>query len=141
MQLINKNGRIIIILDGIELGGVYYGMRRGRATLQPTGILIEAGNIVTVTFADARLKDEFIVDKDFLIIKRRWTILRPGRWQLLFNYQPSADLEQWLVPSIMYDKNKMGEGRFPRGGIEKGWSFREDRIPIPSCSILHDGSQ
>ena len=41
----------------------------------------------------------------------------------------------------MYDKNEMGEGRFPRGGIEKGWSFREDRISIPSCSILHDGAQ
>jgi len=140
MQLINKNGRVQIIRDGIELGCVDYGMRRGRSTLQPGEILIESGNIITVTFADACLKDEFIVDKDLIKIKRRWTILRSGRWQLLFNYQPSADLEQWLVPSVMYDRNEMGEGRFPRGGVEKGWSFREDRIPIPSCSILHDGS-
>jgi hypothetical protein len=40
----------------------------------------------------------------------------------------------------MCDRNEIGEGSFPRGGVEKGWSFREDRIAIPSCSILHDGS-
>jgi len=109
--------------------------------MQPGGILMEAGNVITVTFAGAQLIDEFTAGKDFITIKRRWTVTSPGKWQLLFNYQPSADLENWLVPSVMYDKNKMGEGRFPRGGIEKGWSFREDRIPVPSCSILHDGSQ
>jgi hypothetical protein len=140
MQLINKNGCIIIIRDGIELGGVYYGMRRGTVTLEPGEILIDAGNVITVTFAGAQLQDEFVTGKDFLTIKRRWTVTAPGRWQLLFNYQPSADLRHWLVPSVMYDKNEMGEGSFPRGGVEKGWSFREDRIPIPSCSILHDGS-
>ena len=140
MQLINKNGRIIIIHDGVELGLIYYGMRRGTVTLEPRVILIDAGNVITVTFASAQLKDEFITGKDFLTIKRRWTVNAPGRWQLLFNYQPSPDLPHWIVPSVMYDKNKMGEGSFPRGGVEKGWAFREDRIPIPSCSILHDGS-
>jgi len=140
MILINKNGRVEITHAGIRLGGVYYGIRRGKTILHPDEIIIDAGNVITVTFADAQLKDEFIVDKDFITIKRHWTITEPGKWQLLFNYQPSADLGHWLVPSVMHDKNEMGEGSFPRGGIEKGWSFREDRIPIPSCSILHDGS-
>ncbi len=141
MQLIKKNGHVDIIHEGVELGGVYYRVRREKTTLEPNEILIDAGNVITVTFAGARLRDEFLADKDLITIKRRWTITEPGRWQLLFGYQPSADLDNWLVPSVMYDKNEMGEGRFPRGGIEKGWSFREDRIPIPSCSILHDGSR
>ena len=141
MELINKKSHVAIILDGREPGALYYGLRKGRDTLPPTEILIEAGNLITVTFAGARLKDEFIAGKDCITIKRRWTITGPGRWQLLFNYQPPADLGQWIVPSVMYDGNEMGEGRFPRGGFEKGWSFREERIPIPSCSILHNGSQ
>ena len=141
MQLINKNGLAVIILDGITLGGLHYGLRRGEFTLEPSEILIDAGNVVTATFAGAQLRDEFISGKDCITIKRRWTVTEPGRWQLLFNYQPSPDLAHWLVPSVMYDKNEMGEGHFPRGGIEKGWAFREDRIPIPSCSILHDGAQ
>ena len=140
MQLTNKNGRVHIIHDGMELGAVYFGLRRGRGMLKPGQILIEAGNVITVTFAGAQLKDEFVAGKDFLTIRRRWTINKPGRWQLLFNYQPSADLGHWLVPSVMYDRNEMGEGPFPRGGVERGWSFREDRIPIPACSTLHDGS-
>ena len=141
MELINKKGQVAIIHDGRELGALYYGVRRGRDTLPPAEILIEAGKVITVTFAGAKLEDEFIAGKDCITIKRRWTITQPGRWQLLFNYQPSADFGQWLVPSVMYDRNEMGEGRFPRGGVERGWSFREERIPIPSCSILHDGSQ
>ena len=141
MQLIKKNGRVDIIHEGVELGGVYYRLRRGKTTLEPNEILIDAGNVITVTFTGARLRDEFLADQDLITIKRRWTITEPGKWQLLFGYQPSADLDNWLVPSVMYDKNEMGEGRFPRGGIEKGWSFREDRIPVPSCSILHNGSR
>ena len=140
MILINKNGLVEITHAGTRLGGVYYGIRRGKVTLEPNEIHIDAGNVVTVTFAGAKLEDEFIAGQDCITIKRRWTILSPGRWQLLFNYQPSADSGQWIVPSVMYAKNEMGAGSFPRGGVEKGWSFREERIPVPSCSILHNGS-
>lgn len=123
------------------MGTLHYGARKGRVSLEPEEVTIEPDNKINVTFAGARLKDEFIAGHDFITIKRRWTVTSPGRWQLLFNYQPSGDLANWLVPSVMYDRNEMGDGRFPRGGPDKGWSVREERIPIPSCSILHDGSR
>lgn len=140
MQFVNKNGQVLIIHNNVVLGAIYYRVRKGSTALQPIEIRCDAGGVVTVTFDGVLLKDELIAGEGLITIKRRWKVTSPGRWQMLFNYQPSTDLWRWLVPSVMYDKNEMGAGHFPRGGVEKGWSFREDRIPIPSCSILHDGS-
>ena len=61
MEFINQKGHVAIVHDGRELGTLYYGVRRGRGTLPPAEILIEAGNLITVTFAGARFKDEFII--------------------------------------------------------------------------------
>lgn len=139
LELISADKKVEIIHDGRVAGELFYSIRTGKVLLEPDNVLREADNVIKVVFKDAELKDEFIVNDGFIKIKRQWKILKPGRWQLMFGYCPGPDLRQWLVPSVMYGKNEMGAGRFPRGGIDKGWSFREDRIPIPSCSILHDG--
>ena len=139
LQLISADKKVEIIHDGVEVGKLFYSIRMGKTILEPDNVLREADNVIKVYFKDAELKDEFVVNEGFIKIKRQWKILKPGRWQLVFGYCPGPDLRQWLVPSVMYGKNEMGAGNFPRGGIEEGWSFREDRIPIPSCSILHDG--
>jgi len=137
--LISADKKVEIIHDVIRIGELFYSIRMGKVILEPEKVLREADNVVKVVFKDAELKDEFLVNEGFIKIKRQWKILKPGRWQLIFDYCPGPDLRQWLVPSVMYEKNEMGAGKFPRDGIDKGWSFREDRIPIPSCSILHDG--
>jgi hypothetical protein len=139
LELISADKKVEIIHDGRVAGELFYFIRTGKVLLEPDNVLREADNVIKVVFKDAELKDEFVVNEGFIKIKRQWNILKPGKWQLMFGYCPGPDLRQWLVPSVMYGKNEMGAGKFPRGGIDKGWSFREDRIPIPSCSILHDG--
>ena len=140
MQLINKNDRVVIIQDGSELGTVHYKVRTANSTLQPREINIEAGNLITATFDGVLIKDAFTAAEGLITVNRCWTVTAQGKWQLLFNYQPSAGLRRWLLPSVMYNNNEMGTGPFPRDGVEKGWSFREDRIPVPSCSILYNES-
>jgi hypothetical protein len=139
LELISTDKKVEIIHDRVEVGKLFYSIRMGKTILEPDKILREADNVIKIVFKDAELKDEFIINEGFIKIKRHWKILKPGRWQLMFGYCPGPDLRQWLVPSVMYGKNEVGAGRFPRGGIDEGWSFREDRIPVPSCSILHDG--
>jgi len=139
LELIHAGKKVEIINDGIGVGELFYPIRTGKIILEPDKVIREADNVIKVVFKDAELKDEFIVDEGFIKIKRQWKILKPGKWQFMFDYCPQPDLRQWLVPSVMYGKNEVGAGRFPRGGIDKSWSFREDRVPIPSCSILHDG--
>ena len=139
LELISADKKVELIHDGVGVGKLFYSIGAGKIVLEPDKVLCEANNVIKVYFKDAELKDEVIFSEGFIKIKRQWNILKPGRWQLMFGYCPVPGLRQWLVPSVMYGKNEMGAGKFPRGGIDKGWSFREDRIPIPSCSILHDG--
>jgi hypothetical protein len=139
-ELARAGSNIKITLDGQDAGELFYSARAGKAVLQPDSVVCEGDNVAEATFKDADLRDEFTYTDGLIKIKRRWKITKPGKWQLIFGYSPSPKLRQWIVPSVMYDENRMGTGKYPTGGLERGWSFREDRIPIPSCSILHDGS-
>ena len=137
---LNQEKKTVIVTEGvIELGELYFSIRRGSEWLAPEEVVAGPGGARAV-FKGAELSDRITCAEGLVRIDRRWKISQTGSWQLGFGYCPPPQLKQWLVPSVMYDKNVMGTGRFPRGGIEAGWSFREDRIPVPSCSILHDGS-
>lgn len=139
LELVPADKKIKVLCDMVETGVLYFSLRKGKIILEPDKVMCEADNICRAIFKDAEVKDEFTTDDGLLKIKRQWMISKPGRWQLIFGFCPGRDLHQWIVPSVMYDENRTGTGHFPRGGIDAGWSFREDRIPIPSCSILHDG--
>jgi len=137
---LRQEGKKIGLFRGeAKLGELYYSVRRGNDWLDAEQIVTGPDGVMAV-FKGAELTDRFTLGEGLIKIDRRWRITQTGSWQLGFGYCPPAHLSQWLVPSIMYDKNVMGTGRFPRGDIDVGWSFREDRIPVPSCSILHDGS-
>ncbi len=140
MEFRQEGNGVRLIDRGTELGEMYFPLRRGNEWIQPEKVEIVRDGLRAL-FKHAELTDRITVSEGLVRVERSWKILRQGSWQLGFGYCPSARLEQWTVPSVMYDKNAMGTGRFPRGGIEEGWSFREDRMPVPSCSILHDGSE
>ena len=140
MELKQDGQTVRVIHDGTAMGELYYSIRRGSGWLEPHEVVTGPGNSVRAVFEQAELSDSFTFEEGLVRVDRRWRISQPGRWQLGFGYCPPPHLLQWMVPSVMYDKNTMGSGRFPRGGIDAGWSFREDRIPVPSCSILHNGS-
>jgi len=140
MELKRDGYTVGLVHDGTELGKLYYSIRRGSEWLAPDEVVTGPGNVIKAVFKHAELVDRLTFSQGLIKIDRHWKITKPGSWQLGFGYCPPAHLNQWLVPSVMYDKNVMGTGRFPRGDIDAGWSFREDRIPVPSCSILHDGS-
>ncbi|MFA5399526.1 MAG: hypothetical protein WC359_03730 [Dehalococcoidia bacterium] len=140
LELRREGATVALVIAGNELGKLYFPLRSGGRWMQPEKVVIGPGNVITASYGHAELTDRLTFSEGLIKVERSWKILRKGSWQLGFGYRPSTQLEQWIVPSIMYDKNTMGTGRYPRGGVEAGWSFREDRIPVPSCSILHDGS-
>jgi len=138
---LKQDGKAVILTGGgVELGELYYSIRRGNDWLDAEQVVTGPGNTVKAFFKHAEMEDRLTFSEGLVKVDRRWKITQPGSWQLGFGYCPPPQLKQWVVPSVMYDKNAMGSGRFPRGDIDVGWSFREDRIPVPSCSILHDGS-
>jgi len=139
LDLRQEGKEVALIIAGNELGKLYFPLRRGGEWVQPQKVASGPGNVIKASYEHAELTDRLTCAEGLVRVERRWKIHRSGSWQLGFGYCPPAGLNQWLVPSVMYDKNVMGTGRFPRGGIEAGWSFREDRMPVPSCSILHDG--
>ncbi len=141
LELSVTDKQATIVVDGESVGRLNYLLRRGNSFEGPDDIKKSGDNIVNVMFKDGEVRDEIECGIGLVRIRRSWKILKKGRWQLMFGYSPAPLLSEWIVPAVMYEKNEKGEGRFPRGGLEKGWSFREDRIPVPSCSILHNGRE
>ncbi|MBN1374520.1 MAG: hypothetical protein JXA01_00035 [Dehalococcoidia bacterium] len=139
-KLKQEEQNVKIIMDGMVAGELIYSLQKGHQALNPETVRCENNNSVIAGFSGGEIRDEIQVNENLIKVVRRWTILEPGKWQLKFGYVPDAYLTQWIVPAVMYQNNSMGTGRFPRGGMEKGWSFREDRIPVPSCSIVHNGN-
>ena len=139
IELKQNDNLVGLIINGEELGTLYFPLRRGNVWMQPERVETDQGSI-RAFFEGAELSDRLTFSQGLVRVDRTWRITRKGSWQLGFGYSPFPTLEQWIVPAVMYDRNVMGTGHYPRGGVEAGWSFREDRVPVPSCSILHDGS-
>jgi len=66
-------------------------------------------------------------------ITRRWDIKGRGRYRLFFEHDTGRFFDDWIVPAVLYRENRDGTGHFPRGGIDSGWEFREDRMGIPGA--------
>ena len=136
LELSVEDKQATIAVDGELIGRLHYLLRRGNSFEGPDVVIKSGDNVISVAFKDGEVRDEIEYMQGLIRVSRSWKILKKGKWQLMFDYVPAPVLSEWIVPAVMYEKNERGEGRFPRGGLEKGWSFREDRIPVPSCSIL-----
>jgi len=132
-----KTGEAVIGNKGEVLGSVYYS--HINAPAHKTAMSAIDGE-VSADFGDLLIEDTYgFIEPGCIRVERTWTIRKPGKWRVGFQYSPLDNtFTEWTVPSVMYDGNKRGTGKYPRGGPETGWAFREDRIPIPACSILHN---
>jgi len=139
LSVVNKQAQIAV--DGELIGGLHYLVRKENSFEGPGDVIKSGDNSINAVFKEGEVRDEIECRQGLIRVRRSWKILKKGRWQLMFDYTPAPVLSEWIVPAVMYEKNERGEGRFPRGGLEKGWSFREDRIPVPSCSILHNDKE
>lgn len=141
LELSVADRKVRIAVDGELLGEMNYLIRTGNSLIGPEKITKSGNNTIAVVFKEGEVTDEIVCSQGLIRVRRLWKVFKKGKWQLMFDYAPEAVLSEWLVPAVMYERNEKGEGKYARGGIEKGWSFREDRIPIPSCSILHNGKE
>ena len=93
-------------------------------------------------FKKAEVTDTISLNGNVLTFTRHYQVFLEGKWKLLFRFAPCLPTtSEWIVPSVMYHENRHGKGKFPTGGLKQGWSFREDRMPVPSCSILFAGKE
>ena len=55
---------------------------------------------------------------------RTWTLAGRGRVRLDFAIDTGLPPTcRWVVPGVMVDGNRAGQGAFPRGGPEVGWAL------------------
>lgn len=138
LQVLKAEMAVEVLRDEKAVGRLIYRLKRNGKALYPKALYWE-GEWVRAEFAEVSVVDAFSIRENRIEIERTWQIEEAGSWQFCFDYMPylSKDAE-WVVPSVMYQENRFGRGKFPTGGLSRGWSFREDRIPVPSCSVLHE---
>lgn len=142
MKLSIENKSIIITHKNNAIGSLLYTLRNGKNIELPHTIKIKNNTTVEADFDNAKIIDTIIDKKTYIIVEREFRIMRAGKWQLLFGYAPDlfGDI-QWLIPAVMYQNNQHGDGKFSRGTWRNGWSFREDRISVPSCAMLNNSEK
>jgi hypothetical protein len=129
---------LTIIQNNLTLGKLIYKITRDKQSLFASSIHITDTTVV-VDLGSAIISDTLSEKDDQIVIDRKWQINKPGKWKLHCLFEIADDsLKNWVVPAVMYDENRRGQGHYPKGGLNIGWAFREDRMPIPSCSILHN---
>ncbi len=89
-------------------------------------------------FGEGKIKDTIEEGERSLEIERNWKLKDKGKFKLPFKIHNPQVPSKWIIPCVNYYGNPKGEGKFPKPTLEEGWSFREDRIGIPSCSIIKD---
>ena len=101
------------------------------------------GGVLRASFGALGMVEDRVVeaspDGRIRVVERTWRIAGRGRLRVSYGVEWAGAAVHWTVPAVMYDGNRIGEGRFPRGGPEVGWAFREDRCALPSASFVSDG--
>ncbi len=115
---------------------ILYELITPRGRIPPRTVTVEGGG-VRAEGPLGTVRDELCTAADgALEIHRVWELATRAPVRLPCVVELEGTFSEWVVPAVMVDGNHEGAGRFPRGGLDVGWSFREDRCPIPSCAIL-----
>ena len=117
-------------------GYIQYDVELQGQRLPPRDLHVD-GHRVVARWAGLRIQDDIQqVGEGVWRVLRRWTFTARARVGLLFGWWVPIREGYWMVPGVMYDGNRQGRGGFPRGGPENGWSFREDRVPVPNMAFV-----
>jgi hypothetical protein len=132
---------LIAMYDDELIGYIRYTLLRNRNILLPAELVTIDGMTATVKFTGVTVTDRFSDVGDGVRIEREWRVTRPGDYRFHFDFITSGTgFGNRIVPSVMYDGNVHGEGKFPKGGLDVPWSFREDRMPVPGCTAVYGES-
>jgi hypothetical protein len=109
----------------------------GKAVVNGEGtVFIFDGGIVSVLTAEEDRRDGHI---GALTVEAIFS--GQGAWSVLITLETQApEKSRLFVPAVSYRENSTGTGVFPKGGLEAGWEFMEERMPICGCvSYYVDG--
>lgn len=124
-----------------SMGNIVFNMEyrasNGGIFKSPLDLNIE-GSGIEVKFDGCTIWDQITEIEDKLVIARKWKIDQTGPRAIYFDIEAILKDAEVISPAIIYNGNKSGKGLFPKGGLETGWSFREDKLPIPSCSVIYN---
>lgn len=138
IQVLEEEKAVEVLRGERTVGRLTYRLKRNGKALYPEALYHEAKG-VRVEFGAVSVTDAFSIRANRLEIERKWRVEEAGSWQFCFDYWPYLSKNaEWVVPAVVYQENRFGKGQFPAGGLSRGWSFREDRIPVPSCSVLQE---
>ena len=137
MQIEKKNDTQIEISSGERGLTLPYFFYKDGKKITPDDLRLK-DNQIFCRFGKSEIIDEIRQDEGSLEIERNWKIEGEGKIQLSFQIKTPEKPESWINPCVNYNGNPKGEGDFPKPKPGEGWSFREDRLGIPSCSIIRD---
>ncbi len=138
MEIEKKNDTRIEISSGDRKLTLPYHFHKDGEKITSDNLRLE-GNQIFCQLGKSKIIDEVKESENSLEIERRWRIAGDGKVQLSFQIETPEKPESWINPCVNYNGNPKGEGDFPKPKPGEGWSFREDRLGIPSCSIIEDG--
>lgn len=103
--------------------------------------VLRDGEIITRFSHDTVVSDSLQVSGELLVVRRRWTLSRPGSYRLhnYFSFEDEGKENDAIVPAVWYRDNEQGVGRYPSRRIDEYWAFKENRMPIPGCIQLFNG--
>lgn len=93
---------------------------------------------VRFVFPCAVVEDSVEVTPRRIVIHRKYTFTRDVEARTVDSILLSMKDPDLTIPSVLYRGNDRGFGTFPRGGVPDGWSFMEDRTPLPNALLLSD---
>jgi hypothetical protein len=134
LELVRQGNAVRVRFHSGRSVVIGYELETPRGRLDPEAIDVK-GAVVRATSHASSIRDLFALHPDgVLSIQRSWSIRLRSPVRLPMMVTVGEPISRWVIPAVMYDGNTEGTGRFPRGGLSTGWSFREDRVSIPSCA-------
>lgn len=137
-----RGDRVEIRARGLSESAVVYTVERPGERLRPQALTVEGDRIRARFPEGTTVEDRYRLEAPgHLRIRRRVRLAGAGRVALCLGWTIRLRARFHAVPAVMVQGNPTGTGAFPRGGPERGWSFREDRIPVPGMSFASDGER